>query len=682
MANSVFKVDNGLAVIGTATVENLTISGTLNLTDPNQQITITGTTNGNLIPVNNTFSLGNTTNIWTMYGSNVYLTDTAVLNVATFAGISTHNATTRPNANNVKLGDTDKRWDLYANNANVLSVGVSGTTTTANLVVSGVANVVQLTVNPGLANAVVVAGNTTHTNVTISSNSTQFFSNVIFDTNLLFVDAVNNRVGISTLTPDAGFTVAATANVSGAVVLGSTLAVNGALTVSNNGVFTGTVNASAGFNAGANVLVSTSDIKVGNATVNSFVNSSSISTTGTLSVTANASFSNNVTISGNLTVSGTTTYVNTSTLNVADNIVTLNADVGGATAPTENAGIEVNRGSSANVTVRWNETSDIWDLTEDGINFYQVVNRNQAANATYAGILTVLDSVTNTSITIAASANSVKRAYDIASTAYSNAISVSSSDATTKAGTAYSNAVAFSANASNISSGTLATARLPATANISTAINVGANVNLSTTAINVGNATVNTVITSSTIVAPGTVAVGNTTITGFLNVSSYGTFGGAVNAASLNISGVSVLTGNATFSNVITVAGISTFNSNVAINTGSLELTDGSLTVNGNITTTGYVDASSDARIKTNVRPITNALNTVLNIEGVVYDRIDVDLKDQMGFIAQQIKPYVPEIVNGTEEGGYRVSYQNIVALLVEAIKDLNNKLEELQKRG
>jgi len=113
----------------------------------------------------------------------------------------------------------------------------------------------------------------------------------------------------------------------------------------------------------------------------------------------------------------------------------------------------------------------------------------------------------------------------------------------------------------------------------------------------------------------------------------------------------------------------------------------------------GYVDASSDARIKTNVRQITGALQTVLNLEGVVYDRVDVDLINQMGFIAQQIKPFVPEIVNGTEEGGYRVSYQNITALLVEAIKDLNSKLgvialqekaikdlntklEELQRRG
>lgn len=633
MANTAFKVENGLLVVGSANiVGSMSVGGEFNISG---NITFSGLSNGDFRPINNNYSLGNSTNRWSLSAIDINVSNTAILNLSTFSGQSTFSANVIPNANNVKLGDTDKRWDLYANNANVVTAGVSNT-----LNVSGTLNV-----NPGTGNALVVTGNSTHSNISFTSNSTQFFSNVIFDTNVLFVDAFNNRVGIVNSTPDAALTVSGTANVSGGVVLGSTLAVNNALTVSNNGVFTGTVNASAGFNAGANVLLSTSDIKVGNATVNTFINSSSISTTGTLSVTSNASFSNNVTISGNLIVSGTTTYVNTATLNIADNIVTLNADVSGATAPTENAGLEVNRGSSANVSVRWNETSDVWDLSEDGVNFYQVVNRNQAANATYAGIVTVLDSVTNTSITIAASANSVKRAFDIAATAYSNATT-------------------FSSNATNISSGTLATARLPATANISTLINVGANVNLSTTSINVGNSTVNSVITSSTIVAPGTLAVGNTTTTGFLNVSSYGTFGGAVNAASLNVSGVSVHTG------------VSTFSSNVAINAGSLVLSDGSLTVNGNITTTGYVDASSDARIKTNVRQITGALQTVLNLEGVVYDRVDVDLINQMGFIAQQIKPFVPEIVNGTEEGGYRVSYQNITALLVEAIKDLNSKLE------
>jgi hypothetical protein len=601
MADTVFKVENGLEVVGNANVAgSLTVGGEFNISG---NVTFSGTSNGDFKPINNNYSLGDTDQRWALSATTLDVNGTSTLsNTLSVAGQSTFSANAIPNANNVRLGDTTKRWDFYANNADVLTFGVN-VGTAANLVVSNTATVNgTLIVNPGLANAIVVTGNSTHSNVTITSNSTQFFSNVIFDTNVLFVDSVNNRVGVATITPDAGLTVATTANVSGAVILGSTLAVNNALTVSNNGVFTGTVNASAGFNAGANVLLSTSDIKVGNATVNSFVNSSSISTTGTLSVTANASFSNNVTISGNLTVSGTTTYVNTATLNVADNIVTLNADVSGATPPTENAGIEVNRGSSANVTVRWNETSDVWDLSEDGSNFYQIVNRNQSANATYAGIVTVLDSVTNTSILIAASANSAKRAFDNATTAYSNATS-------------------FSANADNITSGTLATARLPATANVSTQINVGANVNVSTTLINVGNSTVNTSITSSSIFASGTLSVGGNTV-----------------------------------------------------------ITNGKLTVNGDIITTGSLDSTSDARVKTNIRPIVNALDLVLNLEGVVYDRTDTLHKNQMGLIAQQILPYVPEVVNGNEQEGYTVSYPNLVALLVEAIKDLNIKINHNQK--
>ena len=65
---------------------------------------------------------------------------------------------------------------------------------------------------------------------------------------------------------------------------------------------------------------------------------------------------NNVTITGNLTVSGTTTYVNSTQLNIGDNILTLNADHSGS--PTENAGFEVMRGTSANVSFLWDETSD------------------------------------------------------------------------------------------------------------------------------------------------------------------------------------------------------------------------------------------------------------------------------------------------------------------------------------
>ncbi len=73
---------------------------------------------------------------------------------------------------------------------------------------------------------------------------------------------------------------------------------------------------------------------------------------------------NDVTVSGNLTVSGTTTTLNTETLTLNDNIIVLNNNATGA--PSENAGIEVERGSSTNVQLRWNETTDVWEATVNG----------------------------------------------------------------------------------------------------------------------------------------------------------------------------------------------------------------------------------------------------------------------------------------------------------------------------
>jgi hypothetical protein len=69
-------------------------------------------------------------------------------------------------------------------------------------------------------------------------------------------------------------------------------------------------------------------------------------------------------VTGNLTVSGTTTTVTTETILLADNIITLNSNATGT--PTENAGIEVERGDSTNVSLRWNETNDTWEATRDG----------------------------------------------------------------------------------------------------------------------------------------------------------------------------------------------------------------------------------------------------------------------------------------------------------------------------
>ena len=88
---------------------------------------------------------------------------------------------------------------------------------------------------------------------------------------------------------------------------------------------------------------------------------------------------NDLIVSGNLTVSGTTTTVNTAEILLEDNIITLNS--GEIGTPSANAGIEIERGTSANAVLRWNESADKWQTTNDGTNYYDIVTTNTAAAA-------------------------------------------------------------------------------------------------------------------------------------------------------------------------------------------------------------------------------------------------------------------------------------------------------------
>ena len=103
-----------------------------------------------------------------------------------------------------------------------------------------------------------------------------------------------------------------------------------------------------------------------------------------------------LTVSGNLTVSGTTTSVNTETVTVDDNVIVLNNNATGA--PTENAGIEIERGSSTNVVLRWNENDDAWELTNDGTTYSAIATASSVSTATTLSV----DNLTDVIITAAA----------------------------------------------------------------------------------------------------------------------------------------------------------------------------------------------------------------------------------------------------------------------------------------
>jgi hypothetical protein len=116
----------------------------------------------------------------------------------------------------------------------------------------------------------------------------------------------------------------------------------------------------------------------------------------------------------------------------------------------------------------------------------------------------------------------------------------------------------------------------------------------------------------------------------------------------------------------------------VGIGTGSPSY---KLHVVGDIYATGDVTAFSDARHKENIQNISDALSKVLAINGVTFTRKDTEKQRHTGLIAQEVLKVLPEAVHGSEETSYSVAYGNLVGLLVEAIKELNKKVEELSKK-
>jgi len=107
----------------------------------------------------------------------------------------------------------------------------------------------------------------------------------------------------------------------------------------------------------------------------------------------------------------------------------------------------------------------------------------------------------------------------------------------------------------------------------------------------------------------------------------------------------------------------------------------GSLAVQGTITATGDVTAFSDIRIKKNINDIDNALDKVLKLKGVTFERLS-DNKKSLGVIAQDVLSVIPEVVREEKDGYLSVAYGNIVGVLIEAIKELNSKIEILENKN
>jgi hypothetical protein len=504
--------------------------------------------------------------------------------------------------------------------------------------------------------------------------------------------------------------------------------------------------------------------------------------TANLHVVGSGLFTGNVTISGNLLVSNAQS-ITTSQLTVGGNTIILNDEVTGS--PTSNAEIIVNRGTSANVYIRWAEDINDWVMFEDagypeghilhsektfstwaqydsaaayekltypvGGGLANTTNENakagfQTANIASSHAIAGYNQA-NTATTNAATADQKA----VSAGSYANSAFAIANTATTNAATADQKAVSAGSYA-NSSFGVANTASVNATsagsyansafttANTASvnALSAGSYANgafarantdvtsISTTAGIYGN---NTIVPVITLAANGRVtSISNVAITGVTGPTGPAGPPGPTGEASTvpgptgpagppGPQGIQGLTGPTGPTGPTGTAGPpgptgpagppgpSGTITNTAYQMTSLGIGTPASGTTGEIRATNNITAYySDRRLKENIKPIIDAIRKVLSISGVTFNSNDLaetygytDRKTQVGVIAQEIESVLPEIVvpapfdiaknsDGTEysKSGHNfktVQYEKIVPLLIEAIKEQQAQIEELNKK-
>jgi hypothetical protein len=549
-------------------------------------------------------SAGMAANVVTLTANNTSFVGTtaaaAIVNTAQLSGNLANYQTSAGMAANVAVLTANNSTRLNGQLASFYTDATNiSTGTLASARISG--NYAGIT-NVGTLGTLTVSGNVALNNFSINASTNTITiptANVNIDSGVLFVDSINNRVGISNTTPDTQLTVTGSANISGDLrVLGSfyitgstvtsgTTEYTGALTPSSNGVLLG--NTFSRWNLSANIANFSGNVTFGS---NLIINTTSISYVGNSTTSPTVTIAN----TGSVLIGNSTTTQTTSLISVANSSSSANVTPAGFFGN----GVNLSSLNATSIT-----TGTIPEL------------RLPLGNATNRGALLVLDSVTSTSITdYAASANSVKTAYDVGIAANTRAASAQSA-----AISAYTNATTFASSADNITSGTLPNARLS-----SAVVNTSGNFSLS------GNTTLagtNTVISSNLSVS-GTFRIGNSISTqttslisvansaGSSNITPAGFFGnfngngasitslnadqitsGALpnarlSSAVVNTSANFTLAGNITFSGNTTLAGTNTaISSNVNITGSFLNVASSFLANSTGAYHTGIVNAAT-----------------------------------------------------------------------------------------
>lgn len=236
--------------------------------------------------------------------------------------------------------------------------------------IAGTANQIALSAASGsvtvsLPDAIIIGDTTTDGSLTIQDGSAiskivlNSAASATFDVNTIIGGATNSTLTVKDSSASAKFTVDPADKITSE------------LPVQINDTATGLI-----VGAGGSVLEANST----ELEISVFTDlNESLDVQDNLIVGASAYFADNVSvqgdvnIQGNLNVLGNVNSISTTEIQLEDNSILLNSTLSASVAPSIDASISINRGSSLDAVIRWNETLDKWELTNDGTNFYDII---------------------------------------------------------------------------------------------------------------------------------------------------------------------------------------------------------------------------------------------------------------------------------------------------------------------
>ena len=678
-ANSKLKIDFGFDSYGTSNVEgDFRVSGNVFIGGSFVSPIISS---GDFVPVTTGSSLGNTSNRWDLLANSGNFSNTVTITgstslqdtltvTKTISGGNTTitgwaNISTSVNSDLLTVGSTfiaNTTGVYHTGTVNAASFSTSGfvinTTSfapTSNTVLLG--NTIGrfvLSANTGdFSGQVNIAGNTVVSGNTTLSGSLQVISgNVNFDSGTLFIDSINNRIGIGITTPGVNLDVSGSANIS-LGVNSSLLTVGTSFIANTTGAYhSGIVNATS-FNVGsstianstlltsvgsANLTSATSTLRIGNSSVNSFINSSSLST-GVGSFSTSANVGSNVNISTSSIQIGNSTsniIANSIVISVADSSSTANITPTGFAVGSLNANnstLTVNVGSfviGANVGSNVNLTTSDFQIGNSTSNIFansvllKISNSTSTANLTPSD-LKIGSAVVNSTFVVVNAGNFVAGA------------NVGANVNLTTVGLQIGNSsVNTQVNSSVFSTGT---------GNFSLAANVGANVKLTTVILSIGNSTVNSTVNSTAFFTAGIANVGTSVNSALIKVGTdfiantsgvYHT--GTVNAGSFTVTNFVANTAGVYHTGIVNATYVGIGTSFIANTTGA------------------YVDVTSINSSSVNTASISVGTSFIANstaIVGTGYANISTSVNSALltvgsSFIANTTGVYHTGVVNAS----------------------------------